>query len=309
MSISDRTLAIEAAAAAALVVTAVALTSPADVWLTGLGLHPAWLPVIVLAARYGPRGLFTALIVSWGGLAVVDLALGGDLGGLVVRARSTTDLFALVAATLVGWVGMMHESRMARAQTRLLDATELHDQAASTVQALHDGLAYLRTRHDRVDIAVSLWRNLAGRIERGSGIDAATAALELCAIRTGARAGLVQLRDGLRLTTVAWRGQWAVGSPRPHDIAGDRTVHAAIAARQGITAGPDATEDDSQVASPIFDHAGGVIGVIALRGLAPSTLRAADLRDLQVIAQWLAPALARPLTASPHRRRAADRSL
>ena len=67
MSTSDRWMPVEAAAAAVVVVGAVALASPDDVWLRGLGMHPAWLPVIVLAARYGPRGLFTSLAITWAG--------------------------------------------------------------------------------------------------------------------------------------------------------------------------------------------------------------------------------------------------
>jgi hypothetical protein len=297
MSTSDRMLVLEAAAAAVVVDGAVAALNPGDVWLTGLGFHPAWLPVIVLAARYGPRGLFVSLAITWGALFAVAAPLGSSVDGIVLRIHGTSDLFALIAATLVAWIGMMHESRMTRALGRFAEASGLQHQAEETVDALHDGLAYLRTRHDRLDVSLSLWRNLATRIERGEPADAADAVLELCELRTGATAGLVQLRDGNRLSTVGYRGQWASASARPRDIAGDATVRAAILAREVTPAAPDATEADSDVTAPVLDEGSGVVlGVIALRGVAPGSLRAADLRDLAVLAQWLAPGLARSLS-------------
>ncbi|MBK7072836.1 MAG: hypothetical protein IPH44_11080 [Myxococcales bacterium] len=300
---------VEAAAAAVVVVGAVALASPDDVWLRGLGMHPAWLPVIVLAARYGPRGLFTSLAITWAGLTAASLALGGAALGLGGPGHRGADLVALIAATLAAWVGMMHEGRLARLAGRLADASELQRQAEATVQALHDSLAYLRTRHDRVDIALSLWRNLAGRIERGPAADAADAAIELCMIRTGARAGLIELRDGARVATLAWRGPWAASAARPHDIAGDRTVRAAVEARVVALGAADATDTDSAVAAPVFDHVtGALIGVVALRGVPARALRPADLRDLAVIGQWLAPALSRALAATGARRLTSDRS-
>lgn len=307
MSTSDHILAAEASAAAVVVVGAVALASPDNVWLPDLGLHPAWLAIIVMAARYGARGLFTSLAITWGALVGVSVALGGDLDGFAGRMQRTSELFALGAATLVAWIGMLHESRMSRAEGRLAESAELQRQAEDTVHALHDWLTYLRTRHDRLDISLSLWRNLASRIERGDHADAADAVLELCEIRTGTTASLVQLRDGNRLSTVAWRGQWEATSARPRDIAIDGTVRAAILSRRVTAAGPDALETDSDVATPVLDEGSGVvIGVIALRGLAAGSLRAADLRDLGVIAEWLAPALARSLQAVSQRRKTAD---
>ena len=51
---------------------------------------------------------------------------------------------------------------------------------------------------------------------------------------------------------------------------------------------------DSDVAAPIIDDDTGlVVGVIALRGVPAASLRAANLIDLRLIAQWLAPALNR----------------
>jgi hypothetical protein len=286
---------LEAAGASLLLVGVVALAAPHDVWLEGFGLHPMWLPVIVLAARYATRGLFPALAFTGGGLIVASLALEGSLTGLAARTSSAADLLALGVAILVAWVAMLHESRIGRVVQRLAEASEAQRQAEENVHALHASLRYLRSRHDRLDASLSFWRNVAGRLERGDAGEAARAVLELCELRLDARAGTVQLRDGDRFVPLAGRGQWSPTSARPQDLERDVTVRAAIEACQVMPAGPGATEGDSDVVAPIVDDDGAVIGVIALRGVSPGCMRAADLRDLGVIAQWLAPAVARQL--------------
>ena len=303
---SDRMVALEALAGAALVVAGVSVAS-SDIWMLSLGFHPAWLPVIILSSRYGPRGLFWSLTLVVGVMMLVDLAEGGRLGGLEQRLHGASDLLALVAATLVAWVAMMHEGRMGRLQSRLDSAIEVQVQAEATEQALHDNLGYLRGRLDRLELSLSVWRDLAGRLERGEHEDAADAALELCAIRTGADAGRVTLRDGASLVVIAGRGAWPTTVTRFRDkdkAISDKTVQAALMSKQVTTAPEDATDSDSLVAAPVLDEGSGVvIGVIALRGIANGPLRSADLHDLQLVAQWLAPALARghadPIPARP----------
>ena len=292
---SKRIVLVEAAAAAALVVGFVMLASPHDVWLQRYGLHPVWIPVIVLAARYAIAGLFPALALSVGGLAAADLVTGGTLHGLTVRAGNVSDLLALTTSVLVAWVAMAHASRTARAHDKLADASDGQRHAEDNVRALHASLDYLRKRHDRLDISLSLWRNLAGRLERGEAPEAARAVLELCEIRTGARAGIVHLADGERLSSVAVRGPWSTAG-LGDDVAGDPTMRAAIRTRQVTPATRGASETDADVAVPVVDdESGAVVGVIALRGVSPGAMRAADLRDLAVLAQWLSPALARQL--------------
>lgn len=296
MSTSDRIVVAEAAGAAAAVVALVALFSPGDVWLTDLGLHPMWLPIIVLAARYAARGLFPALVMTAGGMIALSFALGDSIEGLAARTESPSDLIALTTAVLVAWVAMAHEGRIARVHQRLAEATEAQQQAEDSVQALHDTVAYLRGRNDRLDVSLSLWRSLSFRLERGDASEAARAVLELCEIRAGAQAGTVQLRDGMRLSMLACRGQWSPTSARPHDLEGDATVCAAIESRCVTPAPPGSSEHDADVAVPVIDETSGVvIAVIALRGVAPGTMRAPDLRDLGVLAQWLAPSVAREL--------------
>lgn len=296
MSTSDRVVVAESAGAAVLLAGATALASPANVFLDAGALHPAWLVVTLMAARYGARGLLSSVLLTWGALALAGLALGNDFAALVAHTHDTTDLFAIIGATVVAWIAMLHESRLERADRKLAEALDQQRQADSTVKALHDSLGYLRARHDRVDISLSLWRDLSGRIEKGDANEAAAAILELCEIRTGCSAGIVQLRDGHRLTTLANRGQWSPTSVRPTDITIDRTVRSAIQARRVTPACDGATEDDCDVAVPVLDdHSGVVVGVIALRGVAPGALRAADITDLIVLSQWVAPALGRPM--------------
>ena len=95
---------------------------------------------------------------------------------------------------------------------------------------------------------------------------------------------------------VAGRGAWVMPAVRFREQRGDATVQAALLSKQVTVAGADATETDSAVAAPVVDESGVVLGMIALRGLPDGGLRAADLLDLAVVAQWLAPALTRPQT-------------
>jgi hypothetical protein len=294
MSTSDRAILVEAAIAALLTAVGVAFAAPGgDVWLPMIALHPAWLPVIVLSARYGTRGLFVSLAFVIGALALTGLVNGSGVAGITMRTRFTADMLALGTATLVAWIAMARETRMRRIIDQLHEATSAHRQAEEAVTALHESLAYLRSRHDRLDVSLSVWRDLAGRMERGDPMEAARAALELCQIRVGATAGSVQLRDGNRLRLVASRGSLP-DSEMIRDIGGDHTVRDAIVARAVAPASSGAGETDSDVAAPIIDDDTGlVVGVIALRGVPATSLRAANLIDLRLIAQWLAPALNR----------------
>lgn len=288
-----RTIAIEVLAAALLVTAVVAAISPTDLWLSWLGFHPAWGVVMVFAARYATRGLFFGLAATIGLLVAGSYALGGSLAGMVARAGSASDLLALTAATLVAWIAMLQESRVVRIDRRLAEANARRQIAEETLDAMKDVIAVLRARHDRIDMSLSMWRELAGRIEGDDPVEAAGAALELGSIRTGATAGMVQAWDGRRLATVAWRGQWSAADPRPRPT-GDKTALAALDKRRPtrVTEVSGATSEDSDVAVPIVSPKGELLGVVAFRGIEPGALRAADLRDLTVVAKWIAPRMA-----------------
>jgi hypothetical protein len=312
MSTSRRTITLEAGVGALIVAGGVAMASPADVWLDGLGFHPAWIAVLVLAARYGTMGLFISFGVTVAALTGADLALGQPLShsvaALASRAGHASDLFAVAASLLVAWVAMLHESRMNRVADKLAELQTSCKDVDETMAALHDGFEQLRTRHDRIDRSLSLWKDLASRLESGDAPLAATAAVELAAIHAGASNGTVQYWDGRTVRALAWHGRDSAADPRQRDISFDRTIRAAVERARPVLAteveGP--TEEDSDVAIPIFNEIGRfVVGVIALRGVSPTRLRAADLRDLVVIAQWLAPALEKTMQA-PRWRPAAE---
>ncbi len=295
MATRDLVVVAEAAGAAAIVVSVTAIASPHDVWLAGGALHPAWLAVIVIAARYGTRGLLAVLVLTAGALAGASLALQGSLQGLDTRLRGHSDLIALATAIVVAWISMMHATRRARAERLLADAIEARRDAENNVLGLHASLAHLRARLDRLDLALGLWRSLASRMERGDAVEAARAALELCEIRVGARAGVIQRWDGTQVgVRLAARGAWSELDHAAPELDGDATVRAAMLSRRVSPAGAGAHEHDADVAVPItIDDTGEQIGVIALRGVSPSRMHAGELADLGVIAQWLAPALAR----------------
>jgi hypothetical protein len=300
MSTSNRTLLAEAATAAALVFALACLVSADDLAMRELGFHPAWLAITVLAARYGGAGLYVGMIIVWGPLILATLAIDGSLEALSLRAYGFSSLLAVGTAVAVAWVAMSHERRHATVSAKLARALEERDRTDESVDAMQASLTALRTRCDRIDSSVSFWRSIARCLERGDPGEAARAALELCSIRCGASAGLVQRWreadshgfDSQGAAVVAQRGHHVA---RPTDLSRDRTALAACEAGVPMTASdvPEATEYDSDVAIPVLDDLdGSVLGVIGLRGIDPSTLQAASMRDLTLIADWLSPSLA-----------------
>ena len=286
-------VATEAAAGVLLAVGAAALWSPGDLWMVRTSFHPVWIAILVLAATYGARGLFWALVLAATTLLGASVALGNPLGGLWARTATAVDLAPLGAAVLVAWIAMLHQGRQSSAGLRLAGAEQRQGLAEATSTALRESLGVLRVRHDRIEMSLSMWRELAGRLEHGDPAQAGLAALELCALRSGAAAGIVQRWDGVSLRPLVWRGQWSPSQRRPRDIHSDVVAAAAVAQRRAVPAFeiPGAGTEDSDVAVPILGAQGQVLGVIALRGVSPAHLREADLRDVALIAQWLAPAL------------------
>ena len=306
MSTSDRHIALEAFGGAILVLGCCALFSSGDLFIPGLGFHPAWIAILVLSARYGTVGLLLSLGFTWGLLAAVTLSLGRPLAGMDPRLGATADACALAAAILVAWIANLHAARTARVTARLAETDVRLRDAEELVAAMHDSMAFLRARHDRMDVSLSLWRDLSARLERGTTEDAALAALELCAIRSGASAGMVHRWDGVSLHPLARHGQWSPAHSRPRDVVSDRTAVAAVTARRATPASEVAgvSDEDSDVAVPVLDARGGVLGVISLRGVSPARLHAADLSDLTLTAEWLAPALQRKVSVRRLRKEA-----
>lgn len=296
MSTSNRALLSEAAAASLVVVLVTWLSSPTDPGVPGLGVHPAWLPVTLFAARYGVRGLMVSLMMTTGALAVAAL-LTAHHATLVERAHNPSDVLALVTAVAAAWIGMTHGSRERRVARRLERAEEELAHANASVEAFTTNIGVLRARCDRIDTSISVWRRLSNRLERGTAEEAAHAALELGALRCGATAGVVQVYPAGESPRIVGRlGAWRPELPRPRNLEGDLTV--ATAAHLGKVSCADqvegAAQTDSDVAVPVLDERdGSLLGVIALRGIGPAELRAAELRDLELVADWLSAPLQR----------------
>jgi hypothetical protein len=292
-STSERVVILEVVAAVLLVGGAIALASGGDIAVPGADVHPLWIPVLVFAARYGARGMFTAIAMSAIALGISALAVHGTLDDVVVRGQNPYDLIALMATTLVAWTAMMRDRRLERAANEQSEMTRRLATSEESADALREAVGVLRQRLDRIDLSVSMWRAVARRLDHGSLNEAATAALELASIRSGAASGEVHQNFGGRLYTVATFGHGALIGGEPMR---DHTVIQAIARRRPALSHstPGARPDDPDIAIPIIDpDTRIVLGVLALRDAPASRLRASDVRDLEVVASWLAPAFLR----------------
>ena len=293
-SISGRTIVLEVTAAILLVGGAVALATSGNVVLTDADVHPLWIPVLVFAARYAVRGMFIALLMATAALAAASLAEYGTLAALSLRASNPHDMVALLSATLVAWTAMTRDGRLAQVVRARDDMQRRVRDSEETVNALGEVVGVLRCRLDRIDLSIHMWREIARRLDHGPLPSAATAALELASLRTGAAAGQVQrCGNGSRLQTIATFGP--MGTPTS-DISRDRTVLNAMAFRRAALRSdlPDALPEDSDVAVPIMNADGAVLGVLAMRETPPTRLHAAEVRDLEVVASWLADSFASP---------------
>ena len=282
----------------------------------GLGVlapHPVWLVVLVMAARYGVRGFIAVMVLAWGALAALAVPSGfGALRTLDVLA-TPSELGALAAAVLVAWMASAHERRQqAQAEERL---AELEQKSATDTAAI-ESCATPRWRSarevmQRLDMSLTFLRDIAHRLDGSDANAAAEAALELVIIRLGARAAAVQMlapadNGAPELMTTSSRGIWNPDGTDGTAAAALRTGRAtrALDLREGGAS-------DSDVAAPVMDATGAVRGVLVARGLPGGGVGATAVRDLGVIADWLAPVLTKPVRArdavdSASRRRGRD---
>jgi hypothetical protein len=300
--VSPMIVAREAVVVAVAVAGLTALLSPHNLG-AGIAPHPAWAAVILLSARYGSRGFGFAFCAVWGTLMLTALGMGLGLGLFVAAiSNSVPDLTALVISVLVAWIASAHERRIADLAARGVELAVKNNDDDATLAGFRDATVALRARADRLDHSLSFIRNVAARLEGGDPFVGAQAALDLAIARTGARAGVVQLAEGRGLRTVASLGAWTLQRARPPDILVDRTIKAAFesaAPARGIDL-PIVGRDDSDVATPITDDAGEVLGVLALRGVPQDSLCHALVHDLGLIARWYAKAsAARGIEADP----------
>jgi hypothetical protein len=285
-----------------------ALCGVPNLGLQAIAPHPVWLVVLVIAARYGTRGLGVALPIAWGSLAVMSGA--GGPGRVLDTLAMPMELGALAGAVLVGWIasGNEHRERGMARKTAELERRVTAD--AATIADLRRAALVLRARNDRLDLSLTFLRNVARRLHGPDPEAAAQAVLELITARIGARAASIEMSELSAEMAAAMAGEGSAGESagelaaggrlRPLAVVGvwnsegpDRTARAAMSGGQPMRAvelsegGPT----DSDIAAPIVDSSGVVRGVVAARGVPGGGASMAALRDLSVIADWAGPAL------------------
>lgn len=263
------------------------LIAPEEPALTSWAMHPGWLLVLLLAARYGSGGLFAGAICAAAGVALASLCAGTGLGPLAARTSALGDLGAVIASAMVAWVADAQRRRGAALASQMTALEERARGAEDSVAQLTETALALRVRADRTETSLAFLYDVAVRMASSGPRDTAEAALELALARTGARAGLVEIADGSQLRTLATRGSLdALAPPVQHD----RTACAAQEHRRAVQARDVAGVRicDSDLAAPILSRDGRALGVIALRGVPFAALGAASLSDLNIVACWLA---------------------
>lgn len=279
---------VEAAIAAALGVAIAALVAPHGLGLGTLFPHPIWLGVLVVAARYGGHGLVAVVPMAWGALTLAGLAAHVPPGVVLARLSSGGDLTALIAAVLVGWISSTHERRLVRVTG---DFGALKQRCAADQAALSElrrTAVALRARADRLEMSLTFLRDVAQKLD-GADVDAAAqAALDLAMARVGARAAVVQIVGSRGMTPLASAGVWAPDGSSGSGAGTDRTAAAALATRRPTRAVdlPEGGPGDSDLAAPIVDAGGRILGVLAVRGVPHGGASAAALRDVAIIAEW-----------------------
>ena len=242
------------------------------------------------------------MALAWGALAALAVPSGfGALRTLDVMATSS-ELGALAAAVLVAWIASAHDRRQLAQAERLAELEQKSAADNAAIEELRNATLALRSRSDRLDMSLTFLRDIAHRLDGSDANAAAEAALELVIIRLGARAAAVEMlapgdNGTPELATTSSRGIW-----NPEGT--DRTALAALRTGRATRALDlrDGGAADSDVAAPVMDATGAVRGVLVARGLPGGGVGATAVRDLGVIADWLAPVLTTP-RARPRRRR------
>jgi hypothetical protein len=284
ISRTTRSCVIESAVGVALTIGIMAVWGVQSLGLQVIDPHPVWLVVLVIAARYGTRGLAVALPIAWGALAV--LAGQGGFGRVLDTLAAPMELSALAAAVLVAWIASGNERRERALTAKSGDLERRATADAATIAELRRAALALRARTDRLDLSLTFLRNIARRLHGTDAEAAGQAALELIAARIGARAASIEMMSAGELRQLATVGIWNRDGQ-------DRTALAAFGGRQPTRAVElaDGGPGDSDIAAPIIDPSGQVRGIIAARGVPGGGSSMAALRDLAVITEWASPAL------------------
>lgn len=261
------------------------VASPDDPALMSWPAHPMWVLALLLAARYGARGLWMIPAVAIG-LASAGLIAGAGEAAIARFSRGG-DLVALAVVGLCAAVGTAHERRKLQLEQRLAELEARAGAAEATVDNLVKTAIALHDHRDRSGTSLRFLAEVSTRMNGQRPSDVADAALDLALARTGARAGFVQLveHDG-SVRTLLSRG------PVRRD---DRTAAEALKRRDVVFADevPDVHSGDSDVAAPMIDSGGQVVGVLALRGVPYTTLDTTLAAEVSCVARWAAPTMAR----------------
>jgi hypothetical protein len=298
---TTRASVIEAAVGVGATLGISALCGVPNLGLQAIAPHPVWLVVLVIAARYGTRGLGVALAIAWGSLALMSGP--GGLGRVLDTVAMPIELGALAGAVLVGWIASGNEHRERGLARKMAEMERRVTADAATIVDLRRAALALRARNDRLDLSLTFLRNIARRLHGADPEAAAQAVLELVTARIGARAASIEMSAELpaERSDGESTGDRGMGGPlRPLAVVGvwnteapDRTALAAMSGRQPMRAVElsDGGPTDSDIAAPILDASGVVRGVVAARGVPGGGASMAALRDLSVIAEWAAPTL------------------
>jgi hypothetical protein len=306
MQTSRRSILIEAAAASAVAVAIAGLLAPHGLGLGTLYPHPVWLAAMVIGARYGGRGLTIAVPAAWGTLALVATWLQVAPRQVLLRltAGAGPDLGALIAAILVSWIASGHERRSSTLAAQLAAVHERFAAEQAALAELRRAAVTLRARADRLDASLTFVRDVATRLGGDDADAAAQAALDLVVARLGARAAVVQVLGAEGLAPLASAGVWSPGGVAGGPgVADDHTAAAVVRTHRPVRAVdlPEGGPSDSDLAAPILDERGDLVGVLAVRGVPLGGASAAALRDLAIVAAWSARAIkrARPDASLP----------
>jgi hypothetical protein len=268
------------------------VASPSDPAMASMVVHPAWLIALVLAARYGVRGLVGVPAVLLG-VSFAELLAGQDGIATLASLQRSDALATLATIGVTAWIGHLHEGRKRVLEERAHDSDTRAGRAEIDVDALAEAALVLRERSERALGSLAFLADIAIAIDSEDPARAGEAVLELAMARTGARGGVIQMVDGSRLRTLASRGVWIFDHVLAPAVYRDRVAVAAVERQMAVAAHEvsDVRIDDSDLAAPLVDSDGRVLGVLALRGLAYSAIVSTAREDLISIARWAARSL------------------
>ena len=227
--------------------------------------HPAWIAVVVLAARDGIGGFFAGLTAAAACVGVGSAIGGADLATSWNRLDSGHNLAAFGACLAVSWIGSWHLGRQVDLGKRLHSLSERAAEGDATIDGLRNAVSALRARVDRTSSSLSFLRDVAARLEGGDRIAAAEGAADLVLARTGAAAVAVKVgRNGFQRLL-------------------------AIRDARGPSALSPLALRDADLTVPVR-NGNGQFGIIAVWGIPPAGLDEAMTHDLEVVASWCAPA-------------------